>query len=171
VIVALMKARWPRAILSVSLMFLVLGCSGNRDSAPNDVRSSVPQGWKQIVLSDGVTFAVPPDAAPQPVVGVDSEFGHLTGDGYEMTYDYGRFPEDLAAHRAQTGFESSRRSVAGGTGDQVHFVLPESPLPQVHMLQVKHEGNALTVSISCRDPDQCSSLAAEVFGSVDIRRS
>ena len=167
----LLKARWPNTILSVSLVFLLLACDAGDGASAPDVRSNVPQGWKQIILSDGVRFAVPPDAEPRPVMAVDSEFGHLTGDGYEMTYDYGGFPEDLDAHRTQTGYESSRRSVAGVTGAQVHFVLPESPLPQVHMLQVEHQGNALTLSISCRDPEQCSTLAAELFGSVDLQGS
>lgn len=126
------------------------------------------QDWRQIVLRSGVTLSVPPDAESQAVMGLDSDFGHFVGDGYEMTYDYGRFPEDLHAHRGEAGFESHRRAVSGVTGVQVKFVLPESPLPQVHMLQVQHEGSTLSLSVSCRDPDRCSSLAEQVFDSVDL---
>ncbi|MBB2923282.1 hypothetical protein [Cellulomonas cellasea] len=131
----------------------------------------MPQDSRQIVLSDGVRFAVPADAESRPVTGVDSEFGHLVGAGYEMTYDYGGFPEDLGARSGDPGYESSRRPVSGATGTQVHFVLPESPLPEVHMLQVEHRGRTLSLSVSCRDPELCASLAEDLFGSVDLGSS
>lgn len=117
--------------------------------------SSVPQGWQRIELDDAVSLAVPPDAVAQRVQPIDSIFGILRGEGYEVIYDYGRSGDDLSLYADEPGFSKSSRDVDGRQGTEVSLWGQGNPWTAVRILQVRDERNVLTVRMSCIDEETC----------------
>jgi hypothetical protein len=127
--------------------------------------SSVPQGWQRIELDDAVSLAVPPDAVAQRVQPIDSIFGILRGEGYEVVYDYGRSGDDLSLYADEAGFSKSGRDVEGRQGTEVSFRGQGDPWTVIRILQLRDGKNVLTVRMSCIDEENCR--AADVlFNSV-----
>lgn len=128
---------------------------------------TTPAGWRPVKLGDAVTFAVPPDARDQDVQPIDSIFGIIRGDGYEVIYDYGRSGEQLSAHEGQLGYTRRSRSVDERTGVEVSFQADGKPWGVVRILQVQDGRNVLTIWVSCVDKDPCR-LANDLFDSVRL---
>ena len=131
---------------------------------------TTPVGWHQVELDDVASFAVPPDASEQDLQPLDSIFGVLRGEGYEVSYDYGRFGEDLAAYRDQPGFTREVREVAGRAGEHVTFRGNGNPWEVVRIISVPDDRNQLTIRVSCADDETCR-LADDVFDSVQFASS
>jgi hypothetical protein len=126
---------------------------------------TAPEGWRQFELDHVVSFAVPADASAQDLQPIDSIFGILRGEGYEVIYDYGRFGEDLAALVDQPGYTQRSREVDGQVGDEITFSGDENPWGVVRILRVEHDRNHLTIRVSCADAETCR-LADSLFDSV-----
>ena len=126
---------------------------------------TTPEGWRQFKLDDVVSFAVPADASSQDIQPIDSIFGILRGEGYEVIYDYGRFGEDLAALGDQPGYTRRSREVDGQAGEEVTFRGDGNPWDVVRILRVEHDRNRLTIRVSCVDDETCR-LADGLFDSV-----
>ncbi|WP_309111048.1 hypothetical protein [Saccharothrix sp.] len=123
-----------------------------------------PEGWRVLRLGDAVELAVPPDAAAVEMPPVDSVFGVLRGEGYEIVYDYGRYGEDLAELRDQPGYASRERQVQERTATDIE-VAGSDPWRRVRVLRVDNGPNQLTVRVSCADDETCA-LADTLFDSV-----
>jgi hypothetical protein len=121
--------------------------------------------WRELGLGSAVTFAVPRDAVAQDVAPVDSLFGVLRGEGYEIRYDYGRYGEDLTVLYEEPGYTQTTRDIDGHTAAEITYL---SPPGIVRLLSVAHDHNFLTIRISCTDAATCR-LADEVFASVRFR--
>lgn len=126
---------------------------------------TVPPGWHTVRLESVGAFAVPPDARAQNVQPIDSIFGMLRGDGYEIIYDYGRSREDLEGPRDQPEYTRSSRSINDRDAEEVFFASDGKPWGRVRVLQVRDGVNSLTIRVSCVDDDTCA-LAEDVFNSV-----
>lgn len=125
-----------------------------------------PEGWREITLGDAVSFAVPPDARTENARPVDSEFGVLRGENYEVVYDYGRYGEDLSALTGKPGFTRTAREVDGRAATEVAFRGDGNPWDFVRLLTLMpDESNHLTIRVSCVDETTCR-LAGDVFRSV-----
>jgi hypothetical protein len=122
---------------------------------------SVPEGWQRIELDDAVRLAVPPDAVAQNVQPIDSIFGILRGEGYEVVYDYGRSGDDLTMYADEAGFSERSRDVEGRPGTEVSLRGQGDPWTDVRILQVRDGSNVLTVRMSCIDEETCR--AADVL--------
>jgi len=127
-----------------------------------------PEGWRTIELDDAARFAVPPDAQAQDVQPLDSIFGMLRGQGYEVIYDYGRFGEDLVALEDQPGYARRARTVDGRAADDVTFRGNGAPWSTVRLLHVADGRNHLTIRVSCTAEETCR-LADDLFDSVRFR--
>lgn len=110
-------------------------------------------------------MAVPADARDQEMQPIDSIFGVLRGDRYEVIYDYGRFGEDLAAHEAQTGYNRLSRIIDGRAASEISFTTDATPRGVVRILQVQDGARILTIRVSCDNADTCR-LATDLFDSV-----
>jgi len=126
---------------------------------------SVPEGWQRIKLDDAVSLAVPPDAMAQSVQPIDSIFGILRGEGYEVIYDYGRSGDDLNLYAEEAGFSKRSLAIEGRRGTQVSFRGHGDPWTAVRILQLRDGRNVLTVRISCIDEETCGT-ADVMFGSI-----
>jgi len=126
---------------------------------------TTPAGWRRISLNGAASLAVPPDAQDQGVQPIDSIFGILRGQGYEVIYDYGRSGEQLTMYKDEPGFISRNISVDGRPGTEVSFQGSGQPWGHVRMLQVQHGRDVLTIRVSCSDEDTCR-LADDLFHSV-----
>ena len=126
---------------------------------------TTPEGWRSIQLGDAVTMAVPADARDQGMRPIDSIFGVLRGDGYEVIYDYGRFGEDLAGYQAQTGYKRLNRKIDGRAASEVSVTTDSTPRGLVRILQVQDGAKVLTIRVSCDDDVTCR-LATDLFDSV-----
>ena len=124
-------------------------------------KASVPEGWRRIALDDAVRLAVPPDAQAQSVQPIDSIFGILRGEGYEVVYDYGRSGDDLSLYADEAGFSERSRDVEGRRGTEVSLREQGDPWAVVRILQVQDGRNVLTVRMSCIDEETCR--AADVL--------
>lgn len=123
-----------------------------------------PEGWRVLRLGDAVELAVPPDAEAVDLPPVDSVFGVLRGEGYEVVYDYGRFGEDLAELRDQPGYTRRDRQVQERTAADIE-VAGSDPWRRVRVLRVDDGRDQLTVRVSCVDDRTCA-LADVLFDSV-----
>ena len=92
------------------------------------------------------------------------------GKGYEVSYDYGRLGEDLAAYRDQPGFTREVREVAGRAGEHVTFRGNGNPWEVVRIISVPDDRNQLTIRVSCADDETCR-LADDVFDWVQFASS
>lgn len=127
----------------------------------------VPSTWNRVQVEDSVSLAVPPDAVPQSVQPIDSEFGLLRGPDYEIAYDYGRAGDDLEVYAEEAGFRQQDRKVGGHQGSEISFRQPAGPWPLVRLVQVQHGTKVLTVRIACADEETCR-LAPILFDSVRL---
>ncbi|XVV07699.1 hypothetical protein ACQPW3_20900 [Actinosynnema sp. CA-248983] len=123
-----------------------------------------PEGWRVLALGDAVELAVPPDAAAVDLPPVDSVFGVLRGEGYEIVYDYGRYGEDLAELRDLPGYTQRERQVQDRTATDV-AVAGSDPWRRVRVLRVDNGLDHLTVRVSCVDDETCA-FADALFDSV-----
>lgn len=151
------------AVTGLTLLSSIAGCA--RLSGDRGDIVTTPAGWRPVRLGDIVTFAVPPDARDQDVQPIDSIFGVILDDGYEVIYDYGRSGEQLSAHEDQPGYTRHSRSVDERAGVQVSFQTDGKPRGVVRILQVQDGPNVLTIWVSCTDEDTCR-LANDLFDSV-----
>ena len=126
---------------------------------------TTPMGWRTLNLGKHLTFAVPPDAMAVDVQPIDSIFGVLRGDGYEIIYDYGLSGEDLAALKNQPGYTQQSRRFQRRIGTEVSFRSEQKPGGMVRILQMKDGANLLTIRVSCARND-VGPLAQAVFDSV-----
>ncbi|MBE8518303.1 hypothetical protein ILP97_12410 [Amycolatopsis sp. H6(2020)] len=125
-----------------------------------------PDGWREITLGGTVGFAVPPDAQPQNVQSVDSDFGILRGAAYEVVYDHGRYGEDLAVLAEKPGFTRKSREVGGRAAEEITFRGDGRPWQVVRLLSTQQDPpNTTTIRVSCSDDDTCR-LADSVFDSI-----
>jgi hypothetical protein len=131
---------------------------------------TTPTGWRVIRLGDAAALAVPPDAHDLSVQPVDSIFGVLRGDAYEVMYDYGRSGEQLAAYEDRPGYTRRSRTVDGRAGTEVSFQANEKPRGVIRILQAQDGRNVLTVRVSCVNDDTCR-LADSLFDSVRFKSS
>lgn len=128
----------------------------------------MPPEWKTVNVENVCTFGVPPDARAQEVQPIDSIFGMLRGEGYEVIYDYGNAGEDLDASKDQPGFTKSSRNVDRRAATEVSFTGEEGSLwSRVRILQIEDDRNWLTIRVSCVIDDECR-LAQDVFDSMQF---
>lgn len=157
--------RWP-AVLAVLVALVVPVLLAGCDGGGGDVTVEPPEGWQVVGPTADVAFAVPPDARPGDGRPIDSAVGVLDGDGYRVTYDVGRFGEDLDGYVDAEGYRSSRVEVAGRSGREVAFVPTDEPFGWARVLQVDlGGGRSLTLRVSCADEPGCG-FADDVFASV-----
>jgi len=128
---------------------------------------TTPAGWQTVALSDGVSFAVPPDARMADLRPIDSQFGVWRGPGYEIIYDYGATSEPLDAESARGGYVRKRRQLGARTAEETSFTGDGQPWVHVRMLRVPCGRLALTLRVSCLDQRGCE-LADPLFDSVDV---
>ncbi|KOX18416.1 hypothetical protein ADK67_37135 [Saccharothrix sp. NRRL B-16348] len=121
-----------------------------------------PEGWRVLRLGDAVELAVPPDAAEVDLPPVDSVFGVLRGEGYEVVYDYGRYGEDLADLRDLPGYTRRERQVQARTATDIAVAGAGDPWRRVRVLRVDNDRDQLTVRVSCVDDRTCA-LADTLF--------
>jgi hypothetical protein len=158
--------RLQTAVVAVAVA--VASCSGTPKDPGGTMTTSdlsVPAGWQQIQLDDSVSLSVPPDAVTQRVQPIDSIFGMLRSDGYEIVYDYGRSGDDLEVYAEEEGFHRQSRQVGGNRGTEISFRQSGDPWTFVRLVQVQHERNVLTVRMACVDEETCQS-ADVLFDSV-----
>lgn len=129
---------------------------------------SGPEGWHTVRIGDDVGFAVPPDAQAQDVQPLDSIFGMLRGDGYEVVYNYGRIGEDLSVLEEKPGYSRRNRTVDSRPGDDITFPGDGNPWGVVRLLHVQDGRNHLAVRVACID-DQTCLLAEDLFESIRFR--
>jgi hypothetical protein len=122
-------------------------------------------GWRTLNLGKHLTFAVPPDAVAVEVRPIDSIFGVLRGDGYEIIYDCGLSGEDFAALKDQPGYTQHNRRFEGRMATEVSFRSEDKAGEMVRILQIKDGANLLTIRVSCAR-DDTGPLAQAVFDSV-----
>ena len=131
---------------------------------------SITPGWRRIELEPGIGFSIPADAGRVAGVPVDSAAGAFRGDGYAITYDLGRFGEDLDSLASERSFRSASREVGGRSAREIGFEPSDEPYAWARVVQVGlGRGRTLTLRVSCDSAERCS-LADEVFASVWIRR-
>ena len=128
------------------------------------------EGWRTVALGTVLTFRVPPLAQEKPVQPVDSLFGIVEGDGYQVVYDYGRFGERVEEYRDRPGYSISARRIGHRKAQMATFEDREANplLPFARLLRVEDGSNALTLRVSCSDEATCS-LADLIFDSVEFR--
>jgi hypothetical protein len=149
-----------------ALAAAAVSCSGLADGRddPGDTMTTstpLPEGWQRIELDDAVSLALPPDAVAQSVQPIDSIFGILRGEGYEVVYDYGRSGDDFSLYADEAGFSRRSRDVEGRRATEVSFRGQGDPWTDVRILQVRDGRNVLTVRMSCTDEETCR--AADVL--------
>jgi len=158
--------RLPTAAVAVALA--VASCSGTPEDPGGTMtmsEPSVPAGWQQIQVDDSVSLSVPPDAVTESVQPIDSIFGMLSGEGYEIAYDYGRGGDDLEVYAEEEGFHRQSREVGGHRGTEISFRQSGDPWTLVRLVQVQSGRNVLTVRMACADEETCRS-ADVLFDSV-----
>jgi hypothetical protein len=115
-----------------------------------------------IELEPGIGLSVPPDARHAGGTPIDSKAGVVNGDGYQITYDLGRFGERLDRAQAQP------RTIAGRPGIEVAFAPEDEPFAWARIAQVGvGPGRTLTVRVSCDSIERCA-LADRIFDSITI---
>ncbi len=162
-----------RAALAVAcaVTLAAASCSGPpRDSGSSSMttsEASFPAGWRQIQVDDDVTLAVPPDAVAQSAQPIDSIFGLLRGEGYEIAYDYGHGGDDLQVYAEEEGFTSRSREVGGRSATEIAFSGSGGPWAYVRLVRVDHGRNVLTLRMACADEETCRA-ADDLFDSVRL---
>ena len=133
-----------------------------------DVPEDMPEDWRQIELKSGIGFAVPSGAVRAGGTAVDSDAGYFDGDGYRITYDYGRFGEDLGVYADAEGYTRAERRRNGHPIVEIGFVPTDEDFGWARVLQIDlGRGRTLTVRVSCVSKDRCG-LADRVFESVTL---
>lgn len=144
------------------LVLCFVSCGGGE--APRPVE---PVGWRVVDLGP-VTFAVPPDVVAGSGVEVDSTVGLFDGDGYRITFDLGRFGEDLEGNRFEQQYVQQERVVAGQRTIEVGFVPSDEPYPWARVTQIRVPGDrTLTVRVSCPSAEDCA-VADQIFDSISL---
>lgn len=122
---------------------------------------TAPAGWRRIDLPGGVSFAIPPDARRGAGTSIDSAAGWFEGNGYRLTFDFGRFGEPLDRFAKEEGVELRSREVAGRAAAEVAFVPTDEPFAWARVVQVDFGGGrTFTVRVSCESPGGCGLIEA-----------
>jgi hypothetical protein len=153
-------------ILMVTLFSLLPFIAGCLPTGPCG-DSTTDAGWRCIQIGDAATLAVPKDAQNKDVHAVDSVFGVLAGDGYEVVYDYANVGEDLNAYEDEAEFTQNTRTVSGLIGTEISFEGNGEPWTKVQILQLPVAGKVLTVRASCVNENTCQT-AERVLESVRV---
>jgi hypothetical protein len=147
-------------------------CAGSSENPGGTVSTSgsaVPAEWRLIQVDDAVSLSVPPDAVAQSVQPIDSLFGMLRGDGYEIAYDYGRGGDDIEVYAEEADFHERSREVGGQRGTEISFRHSgDAPWTIVRLVRVQYGKKVLTVRMACVDDATCRS-ADVLFDSVRFR--
>lgn len=131
-----------------------------------DMPEDMPEDWQKIELKSGIGFAVPSGAVRAGGTAVDSDAGYFDGDGYRITYDYGRFGEDLGVYADAEGYTRAEGRRNGRRFVEVGFVPADEDFGWARVLQVDMgRGRTLTLRVSCESRARCG-LADRVFASV-----
>jgi hypothetical protein len=139
---------------------MIAGCGG--------IEVSVPEVWQEIQLEPGVEFAVPPEAVRAGEVSVDSSAGYFDGPGYRITFDLGRFGEQLDDYEREKDFVQVATRLGGRPAVEVAFVPGDEEFGWARIAQVDMEDDrTLTLRVSCESREQCA-FAQLVFDSVRI---
>jgi len=128
------------------------------------------EGWRTVAVGTVLTFRVPPMAREKSVRPLDSVVGIIDGDGYQITYDYGRFSERVEEYQHHSRYSVSERRVGSRKAQIASFDDPEGnpDLPFAQLLRIDDGSNALTLRVSCADEASCS-LANDILDSVEFR--
>ena len=165
-----LRGRLTLLLLTAAVAVATASCSETPED-PGDTMTtsnpSGPAGWQQIQLDDLVSLSVPPDAVTQRVQPIDSIFGMLRGEGYEIVYDYGRGGDDLEVYAEEEGFHRKSREVGAKRGTEISFRPAGGPWTLVRLVQVQHGRKVLTVRMACADEETCRS-ADVLFNSVRL---
>jgi len=131
---------------------------------------TTPGGWERFEIEPGVEFAVPPDAQRAGGTAVDSVVGVFDGDGYRITYDLGRFGENLQSLLGEESYRSQPRDIGGRSAVKIAFRPSDEPFAWARIAQVDAgSGQTLTVRVSCQSVERCT-LAEDLFDSIVLTR-
>jgi hypothetical protein len=131
---------------------------------------SPSEGWQTIALGTVLSFCVPPHAQERQTQPVDSHFGVIEGEGYQIVYDYGPFSENVDAYRDRPGYSVSKLRIGTREAKVATFEDREGnpDFPFARLLRVEDGSSALALRISCSEEATCS-LADVVFESLKFK--
>ena len=131
---------------------------------------TTPEGWQRFEIDPGIEFVVPPNAQRAGGTTIDSVVGVFDGDGYRITYDLGRFGENLQSLMGEESYRSQRHDIDGRSTVEVAFRPPDEPFAWARIAQVDAgSGRTLTVRVSCQSVERCT-LAEDMFDSIVLTR-
>lgn len=144
----------------VALSLLLAGCTMTS-------QAQAPQGWQQVTLRSGIEMALPPDAVPGGGAVVDSSAGFFGGPDYVITYDIGRYGENVEGLAGEQGFEQRTVQSGGFSWAVASFVPSDEEAAWATVAQAElAPGQTITIRVSCTRHEGCSDLADDVLASV-----